>query len=171
MNDKDIELIIYNQLVTELKNHGITTGVKAGFFPENHISGEDFIAFYPVGETPAGWQKRSYAVRGQNANHTESQITEKKYRVQGFITESQTHTAGDIVAAVRMIVNSLPFTEALNKQGAGVQRAGAIRVLYLADDQGHYRQAPSFDFNVTFTRTLRPETGVVSALFPDIYCI
>ena len=45
MNDKDIELIIYNQLVTELKNHGITTGVKAGFFPENHISGEDFIAF------------------------------------------------------------------------------------------------------------------------------
>ena len=67
--------------------------------------------------------------------------------------------------------NSLPFTGVLNKQGVGVQRAGAIRVPYLADDQGHYRQAPSFDFNVTFTRTLRPETGVVSALFPDIYCI
>ncbi|EMO7835969.1 hypothetical protein [Morganella morganii] len=49
MNDKDIELIIYNQLVTELKNHGITKGVKAGLFPEDHISGEDFIAFYPAG--------------------------------------------------------------------------------------------------------------------------
>lgn len=85
MNDKDIELIIYNQLVTELKNHGITTGVKAGFFPENHISGEDFIAFYPVGETPAGWQKRSYAVRGQNANHTESQITEKNTGFRGLL--------------------------------------------------------------------------------------
>ena len=59
----------------------------------------------------------------------------------------------------------------LRKQGIGVQRATFVRQPYFVNDYGDYEQNPSFDFNVTFKRSLFPDTAAISALYPDIHRI
>lgn len=72
---------------------------------------------------------------------------------------------------VRMVINSLPFVTALRKQGIGVQRATDIRQPYIVNEHGDYEQTISFDFNVTFKRSLFPDTAAISALYPNLHRI
>lgn len=171
MTDNDVDIAIRKQLLIQLKQSGIDIAVKAGFQSTKQGREDSFVMFFTIGEAPQGWQKRSYNVQDKNANHLEEQQAEVTYQMQAFITQRGSYTAKDITAMVRMIVNSLPFVEALRKQGVGIQRATAIRSPYFVNDHGDYEQNPSFDFNVTFIRTLRPDTGVVSALILDIHRI
>ncbi|SFN20042.1 hypothetical protein SAMN05216516_103251 [Izhakiella capsodis] len=114
---------------------------------------------------------RSYQVVDDDANHKEIQLVEKTLQVQGQVSDSDKFTATDLIATVRMIVNSLFFVDALKKHRVGVQRASDIRTPYFLNDQGDYQQSPSFDFNVTFHREIRLNTKAVTALYPDIYRI
>ncbi|MEM8099263.1 hypothetical protein Q4R58_12780 [Morganella morganii] len=171
MTDNYVEIAVRKQLLAQLAQAGIDIPVRAGFQSAKQGREDNFVMFFPVGENPQGWQKRSYNPQGSDAGHLEAQQYETTFQVQAFITEFSGYTAKDITSIVRMIVNSLPFVEALRKQGIGVQRATGIRTPYFLNDRDNYEQNPSFDFNVTYTRTLRPETAVVTALYPDIHRI
>ncbi|WP_430442436.1 phage gateway protein [Providencia huaxiensis] len=171
MTDNDIDIAIRKQLLFQLKEVGIDIPVKAGFQSTKQGREDNMVMFFPINENGHGWQGRNYNIQGNNANHQENQLSEKTYQVQALITTLGNCTAGDMTAIVRMIVNSLPFVTALRKQNIGVQRATGIRRPYFLNDQGNYEQNPSFDFNVTFTRSLFPDTAAVSALYPDIHRI
>ncbi len=171
MTDNEIDIVIRKQLVAQLHEARIDIVVKAGFQSSKQGREDNMLIFFPIAETGQGWQGRDYDIQGQNANHQESQQAEKTYQIQAFVTTIAGLTATDVIAVVRMIINSLPFVEALRKQGIGIQRASAIRIPYFINDQGNYEQNPSFDFNVTFKRTLHPDTGVVAALYPAIFRI
>ncbi|WP_260294178.1 phage gateway protein [Proteus vulgaris] len=171
MTDYEVDVAIRKQLLLQLKVVGIDISVKAGFQSTKQGREDNMVMFFPINENGYGWQGRKYNVQGNKANHQENQLFEKTYQVQAFVTQLGHYSASDITAIVRMIANSLPFVEALRKQGIGVQRASGIRTPYFLNDQGNYEQNPSFDFNVTFNRTLHPDTNAVSALYPDIYRI
>nr|WP_275371080.1 hypothetical protein [Xenorhabdus bovienii] len=126
--------------------------------------------FFPIEEAAHGWQGRNYHIVGRDANPRETQLVEKTLQVQGVGTYD-TFTANDITDTVRMIINSLPFVEALRKQGIGVQRAGNLRTPFFINDQGNYEMSPSFDVKITHPRVITPNTAAVNALYPDIYRI
>ncbi|WP_272521693.1 MULTISPECIES: phage gateway protein [Providencia] len=171
MTDNNVDIALRKQLIFQLKEAGIDIPVKAGFQSTKQGREENMLMFFPIDEHGHGWQGRKYNVQGEKANHQESQLSEKTYQFQALITDSEHYTAGDITAIVRMITNSLPFVEALRKQGIGIQRASTIRRPYFLNDHGNYEQNPSFDLTVSFTRTLLPDTAAVSALYPDIHRI
>lgn len=171
MTDNEVDIAIRKQLLFQLKEAKIEIAVKAGFQSTKQGREENMVMFFPINENGHGWQGRNYNVQGKNANHQENQLSEKTYQVQALVSDLGNYTAGDMTAIARMIVNSLPFVTALRKQNMGVQRATGIRRPYFLNDQGNYEQNPSFDFNVTFTRSLFPDTAAISALYPDIYRI
>lgn len=171
MTDNEVDIAIRKQLLFQLKEAKIEIAVKAGFQSTKQGREENMVIFFTINESGHGWQGRNYNVQGKNANHQENQLSEKTYQVQALVSDLGNYTAGDITAIVRMIVNSLPFVTALRKQNIGVQRATGIRRPYFLNDQGNYEQNPSFDFNVTFTRSLFPDTAAISALYPDIHRI
>ena len=164
MTDNEVDIAIRKQLLFQLKEAGIDIPVKAGFQSTKQGREDNMVMFFPINENGHGWQGRHYNVQ-------ENQLSEKTYQVQALITDLGNYTAGDITAIVRMIVNSLPFVTTLRKQGIGVQRATSVRQPYFVNDYGDYEQNPSFDFNVTFKRSLFPDTAAISALYPDIHRI
>ncbi|AWS52251.1 phage gateway protein [Providencia rettgeri] len=171
MTDNDVDIAIRKQLLRQLVEVGIDIPVKAGFQSTKQGREDNMVMFFSINESGHGWQGRNYNVQGNDANHQENQLSEKTYQVQAFITQLGPYTANDITAIARMVVNSLPFVTTLRKQGIGVQRATSVRQPYFVNDYGDYEQNPSFDFNVTFKRSLFPDTAAISALYPDIHRI
>ncbi|MEX9216283.1 hypothetical protein AB7Z50_18530 [Providencia rettgeri] len=169
MTDNDVDIAIRKQLLIQLAEQGITIPVKAGFQSSKQGREENMVMFFPISENGYGWQGRKYDIQGRNANHQENQLSEKTYQVQALISRFDDYTAGDVTAIVRMVVNSLPFVTTLKQQGIGVQRASNIRRPYFLNERGDYEQNPSFDFNVTFKRTVHFNTGVIQTLHPDIH--
>ncbi|ELX8378371.1 hypothetical protein AB7Y49_06850 [Providencia vermicola] len=171
MKDYDVEIAIQKQILMQLKEVGIEIPVKAGFPSIKQDREDNMVVFFPINEHGHGWQSRTYHVQGNKAGHQEHQLSEKTYQVQVFVNQIEHYTSTDIAAIVRMIVNSLPFATTLRKQGIGVQRATSVRQPYSVNEHGDYEQNPSFDFNVTFKRSLFPDTAAISALYPDIHRI
>lgn len=167
MTDNDVYITIRRQLLKQLTEAGMAIPVIAGFQSTKQGREGRFLMFFPINEAAHGWQSRSYNIAGRNANHRETQLAEKTLQVQGFGVDDSL-TNGDIAALARMIVNSLTFVEALRREGIGVQRASGIRTPFFVNDRGDYEQNPSFDFNVTFHRELRPNTPATSVLNPKI---
>jgi hypothetical protein len=170
MTDKQVYIAIRAQLLKQLTEVGIVIPVIAGFQSTKQGREDCFVMYFPIMENATGWQGRNYQVAGQDAHHRETQLVEKTLQVQA-VGEFEQYTAGDITATVRMIMNSLPFVEALRKQGIGIQRAGNLRMPFLVNDQGNYELSPSFDINITHSRDIKPNTATVSALYPDIHRI
>ncbi|WP_237386224.1 phage gateway protein [Xenorhabdus sp. Sc-CR9] len=170
MTDNEVYIAIRAQLLKQLNEAGIAVPVVAGFQSTKQGREDSFVMFFPIEEAAQGWQGRNYHVVGRDANHRETQWVEKTLQVQGVGTV-QALTANDITATVRMMVNSLPFVEALRKQHIGVQRAGNLRTPFFINDQGNYEMSPSFDVKITHSREIKPNTAAVNALYPDIYRI
>ncbi|MDC9623839.1 hypothetical protein PSI22_19925 [Xenorhabdus sp. XENO-7] len=170
MTDNEVYVVIRQQLLKQLSEANITIPVVAGFQSTKQGREASFVMFFPIEEAAHGWQGRNYHVVGRDANHRETQLVEKTLQVQG-VGAHDTFTANDITATVRMIINSLPFVEALRKQGIGVQRAGNLRTPFFINDQGNYEMSPSFDVKITHPRVITPNTAAVNALYPDIYRI
>ncbi|MCG3462678.1 hypothetical protein L7G72_12595 [Xenorhabdus bovienii] len=170
MTDNEVYVVIRDQLLKQLAEANITIPVVAGFQSTKQGREDSFVMFFPIEEAAHGWQARNYNIVGRDANHRETQLVEKTLQVQG-VGAHDTFTANDITATVRMIINSLPFVEALRKQGIGVQRAGNLRTPFFINDQGNYEMSPSFDVKITHPRVITPNTAAVNALYPDIYRI
>ncbi|CDL85471.1 phage gateway protein [Xenorhabdus szentirmaii] len=170
MTDNEVYRAIRHQLLKQLAEAGIAISVVAGFQSTKQGREDSFVMFFPIEEAAHGWQGRNYHVVGRDANHRETQLVEKTLQVQGVGTH-QDLNASDITATVRMIVNSLPFVDALRKKNIGVQRAGNLRTPFFVNDQGNYELSPSFDVKITHSRDIKPNTAAISGLYPDIYRI
>lgn len=168
MTDNEVYRAIRKQLITQLTEYGVEIPVIAGYQSKKAGREDRFVMFFSVDESGHGWQGRNYAPDDNNANHTETQKAQKTIQVQGFYDGSDEVTALDITAMVRMIVNSLPFVETLKKSGVGIQRASTIRTPYFENDHGDYEMNPSFDFDVTFNRSIKPKTPVIRVITPQI---
>ncbi|CDG21066.1 conserved protein of unknown function [Xenorhabdus poinarii G6] len=170
MTDNEVYVAIRRQLLKQLAEAGIAIPVVAGFQSTKQGRADNFVMFFPIEEAAHGWQGRNYNIVGRDANHREIQLVEKTLQMQGIGTY-QALTANDITATARMIVNSLPFVEALRKQHIGVQRASNLRTPFFINDQGNYEMSPSFDVKITHSRMITPNTAVVNALYSGIYRI
>jgi hypothetical protein len=152
----------------QLAEYGVAVPVVAGYQSNKEGRENQFIMFFPVDESAHGWQGRSYSPNTDHAHHVERQIVEKTIQLQGFSDEQGDHTALDLTSLARMVVNSLPFVEAMRKSGVGVQRAGTIRTPFFINDHGDYEMNPSFDFKITHNRFINPITPVVHTLIQEI---
>lgn len=144
-----------------------------------------------------GWQARRYRVAGGNAGHQEVAQKVVTVSITAIVNERETEprnsfafdelrgnfdssnyqvsvgvapmTARELADTARMVVASLPFVELIQKHGlGGVQRATEPRDSVFQNSGGDAEVEVTFTVPLTYTKTLTPNTRVLTALQPRI---
>lgn len=168
MTETQAFVVIRLELIRQLAAYGYTPSVLAGRQPNKALLRDNSVYLFPIGEARQGIQGRSYAPKGNDAGHIERVRVSKTIQVQCFkktnINDLDEPTASDLCAIVKMVIDSLPFQEAIRTKGVATHNSVNIREPEFINDAGDYEKNPSFDFDMSFTREIRPITPTIETV-------
>lgn len=127
--------------------------------------GKRDVAVYFTIQNPkkVGNAYRTYNVKDDKANHRELQHYEATIQLTTISDEDKTNIAPlDLAMITSNIIGSLPFIEAMRKQGIGIQTATDIRTNNVLDEADNFVLECSLDFKITFNREIKPNTKVIT---------
>ena len=172
MNETQAFVIARTHLVSALREYGYDCAVQAGRQPTKQLLRDNTVYLFAISENRHGVQRRRYAPSGGMMGHVESALVGKTVQVQAFrkhdISDLADYTASDLCAVVKMIISSLPYIELLQSQGVGVSNVVDMREPEFINAAGDYEKNPSFDFDLSFTRTITPNTKPVTTIKPEL---
>lgn len=172
MNETQAFIVARQHLVTALREYGYDCAVQAGRQPTKQLLRDNTVYLFAISENRHGAQRRNYSPTADHMGHVESTLVSKTVQVQAFrkhdITDLEDYTASDLCAVVKMIISSLPYIELLQSQGVGVSNVTDMREPEFINAAGDYEKNPSFDFDLSFTRTIKPTTKPVTTISPEI---
>lgn len=157
--------------------YGYTAAVMVGRQPTKQLLQDNTVYLFAINEARTGVQGRQYTKTGDisDLGHVERSLVTKTVQVQAFrqhdITDPDDYTASDLCAAVRMIVDSLPFQESIRKAGVATCNTTLIREPEFVNDAGDYEKNPSFDFDMTFVREIHPITVPITTATAEAHGI
>src|SRR5690625_3785998 len=147
--------------------------VLAGRQPTKAGRFDNAIYFFAIDEQSQAVQGRSYAPTDSDAGHVERQAVLQTVQLQAFKENDpedyEAYTASDLCAVAKMILNSLPFTETIRQQGVSVSNITNMREPEFVNEHGDYEKNPSFDFDVGFTREIKPVTPLITDISATVY--
>ena len=168
MNETQAFIIARQHLVTALRDYGYDCAVQAGRQPTKQLLRDNTVYLFAISENRHGTQRRKYSPHDGHMGHVESTLVSKTVQVQAFrkhdITDLDDYTASDLCAVVKMIISSLPYIELLQSQGVGVSNVVDMREPEFINAAGDYEKNPSFDFDLSFTREIRPLTPAIETV-------
>lgn len=168
MNETQAFIVIRLELIKQLAAYGYTPSVLAGRQPNKALLRDNSVYLFPIGEARQGVQGRTYKPQDGHAGHIERVQVSKTIQVQCFkktsINNLNEPTATDLCALVKMIVDSLPFQEEIRTKGVATHNSVPIREPEFINDAGDYEKNPSFDFDMSFTREIRPITPLIETV-------
>ena len=172
MNETQAFIVARTHLVAALREYGYDCAVQAGRQPSKQLLRDNTVYLFAISENRHGVQRRSYSPSDGMMGHVESALVSKTVQVQAFrkhdITDLSDYTASDLCAVVKMIISSLPYIELLQSQGVGVSNVIDMREPEFINAAGDYEKNPSFDFDLSFTRTITPSTKPVINIEPEL---
>jgi hypothetical protein len=175
MTENQAFVIIRLELIRQLASYGYTPSVLAGRQPSKQLLVDNSVYLFPIGETRQGVQGRTYKPKDGHTGHIERVQVSKTIQVQCFkntdIQDVSALTATDLCAIVKMIIDSLPFQEAIRVRGIATHNSVPIREPEFINDNGDYEKNPSFDFDMSFTREIRPITPIIDTVTAVIHGI
>ena len=158
MNDKQLRMLIVAQLTAGLERVGVSLPVIAGNQPTTQGREDQGLYFFQIADTASGWQSRSYTPdQPRKMQMKDTQKVETAFQVEALVIDelnTTSLTAVDLLHTARMVIASLPFVDAMQKQGVGVQNPSSVRTPYFANDRDQFEMSPSFDFTVSHKRTM-----------------
>ena len=158
----------------------------------------DAALYYAVSAPRShGWQGRRYKVAGGRAGHIEVAHKVVTVSITAIVNERETEprnsfgfdekrgnydssnfrvsigvapmTSRELADTAQMVVASLPFVELIRKHGlGGVQRATESRDSVFQNSDDDSEVEVTFTVPLTYTKTLTPNTRVITALQPRI---
>lgn len=172
MNETQAFVIARTHLVAALQGYGYNCAVQAGRQPTKQLLRDNTVYLFAISENRHGVQRRNYNPHDGHMGHVESTLVSKTVQVQAFrkhnIKNLDDYTASDLCAVVKMIISSLPYIELLQSHGVGVSNVVDMREPEFINAAGDYEKNPSFDFDLSFTRTIKPTTKPVTIISPEI---
>ena len=167
MTESQAFITVRAAILNALSAYGFaSTQVLAGRQPNKQLPLDNAVYLFAIGEARQGVQGRSYAPVDGHAGHVERVPVSKTVQVQVFrkhdVMDAADPTASDLCAVVKMIVDSLPFQEAIRAAGVAAHNSTPIREPEFINDAGDYEKNPSFDFDMSFTRAIAPLTQVIT---------
>ena len=172
MNETQAFIVARQHLIAALREYGYDCSVQAGRQPTKQLLRDNTVYLFAISENRHGVQRRSYAPAAGLMGHVESTLVSKTVQVQAFrkhdISDLDDYTASDLCAVVKMIISSLPYIELLQSQGVGVSNVVDMREPEFINAAGDYEKNPSFDFDLSFTRTIKPSTKPVINIEPEL---
>jgi len=98
--------------------------------------------------------------------YTESQQYLTTFQFSALATQDPSNvnslTASDILNYARAVMQSLAFVTAIEAQGVGVLRIGAVRNPYFDDDRSRWEACPSFDLTFTHKQLISSVQPIVT---------
>ena len=168
MTEAQAFVIIRLELIKQLALYGYTPSVLAGRQPNKQLLLDNSVYLFPISETRQGVQGRTYKPKDRHAGHVERVQVTKTIQVQCFKKTSTEDvnepTATDLCAVVKMIIDSLPFQEAIRAKKVATHNSVPIREPEFINEAGDYEKNPSFDFDISFTREIRPITSIIDTV-------
>ena len=172
MNETQAFVIARTHLVAALREYGYDCAVQAGRQPTKQLLRDNTVYLFAISENRHGVQRRNYTPNDGNMGHVESTLVSKTVQAQAFrkhdITDLNDYTASDLCAAVKMIISSLPYIEAVKNDSVGISNVTDMREPEFINAAGDYEKNPSFDFDLSFTRTIKPATKPVTTIKPEL---
>lgn len=133
---------------------------------------------FKIGDVRYGFLKRhsEWVPDGSEAGgamvHTESQWYETTFQISTLVLQTATNvnqlTASDLCNTVAGILQGDAGREAMQAQGVGILRVGAVRNPSFTDDRDRFEYSPNFDFTVTHERVRLSTNPVVETFELDI---
>lgn len=168
MTETQAFIIIRLELIRQLASYGYTPSVLAGRQPNKQLLMDNSVYLFPIGESRQGVQGRTYRPKDGHAGHVERVQVSKTIQAQCFkktsVDDVSEPTASDLCAVVKMIIDSLPFQEAIRVRGVATHNSVPIREPEFINEAGDYEKNPSFDFDMSFTREIRPITPIIDTV-------
>lgn len=172
MNETQAFIVARTHLIAALRDYGYDCAVQAGRQPTKQLLRDNTVYLFAISENRHGVQRRNYNPTDNHMGHVESALISKTVQVQAFrkhdITDLNDYTASDLCAVVKMIISSLPYIEAVKNDGVGISNVTDMREPEFINAAGDYEKNPSFDFDLSFTRTITPITKPVINIEPEL---
>lgn len=159
MTDRDLIKVFFPLLKAGLTANGITANVRQSYQPtEQGAESVPSLYFFKVGDKRIGSPSRKSVwdtLLGKEID-TDTQLHEATFQISAWVrqTTTTTETASDILSSVAMIMQGSQFIEALKANGIGILRITDLRNPYFKDDRDQFQASPSFDFAISYNRTL-----------------
>lgn len=174
MTEAKAFIIIRSAMLQMLDQLGYPdVSVLAGRQPTKSGRVDNSIYFFAIDEQSQAVQGRSYSPSDSDAGHVERLAVLKTVQLQAFKNNDpldyESYTASDLCAVAKMIVSSLPFIESIRQQGVSVSNVTNIREPEFVNEHGDYEKNPSFDFDVGFTREIKPVTPLITDISATVY--
>lgn len=172
MNETQAFIVARQHLIAALREYGYDCAVQAGRQPTKQLLRDNTVYLFAISENRHGTQRRKYNPHDGHVGHVESTLVSKTVQVQALrkhdISDLDDYTASDLCAVVKMIISSLPYIEAVKADGVGISNVTDMREPEFINAAGDYEKNPSFDFDLSFTRTIKPTTKPVIIVSPEI---
>lgn len=151
---------------TATTSYGYNLDILQSYQPtQTGAKSKDSLYFFELPANRIGSPKRisSTDINGKTINQ-DYQLTAQTYQISSLVRAPKTYTASDILNDLAIYMQSDEFITALSAAGIGIMRITDIRANYFKDDKDQHQNSPSFDFTLTYNRTIirneNPLTGI-----------
>ena len=130
----------------------------------------DSMYFYKIGDKRVGHPHRinEWDTLAGAMVDNDVQLMEATFQLSALVRQPDTITASDLLNDAAMIMQSDSFIKTLKNAGVGILRIGEIRNPYFQDDRDQFQAMPSFDFILSYNRSINRTGKVISAYEFDI---
>lgn len=167
MTDNALIRIFFPLIKSGLTANGITATMRQSYQPtEQGAESGAALYFFKVGDKRIGHPKRSSAwnsLLGKEID-TDTQLHESTWQISAWVRQTPTsdQTASDVLAITAMYMQGAQFVEALKAAGVGILRVTDLRNPYFKDERDQFQSSPSFDFTISYNRTMIRDGRAIS---------
>lgn len=159
MTDNAIIRIFFPLIKAGLTANGVTAVMRQSYQPtEEGAESATALYFFKVGDKRLGHPKRSSAWNTLLSKEvdTDTQLHEATWQISAWVRQTPTsdQTASDVLAITAMYMQGAQFVEALKAAGIGILRITDLRNPYFKDERDQFQASPSFDFTISYNRTM-----------------
>jgi hypothetical protein len=170
MTNNEIAAFFRTQMLTMLAEQGQSGVNVTSSFQTNNQGRLDgpVLYFVEIGDVPHGAQgstTKTNAGTGQTTV-TSTQRMRISFQVQGFApavtTDLSVPRAADVVKLALMLLKSPPFIAALKANGMGIEKIADTKPNFVVNDRAQFEAGPSFDFTLSYRRTIIQKSAIIT---------
>lgn len=162
MNDNQIIALIISVMRTGIDQLGLNSVlIKQQYQPrQGGIETQDTLYLTKIMAPRYGFPSRkdAYNQDTDNFTHTETIWRTPTYQVNGYALQNPKTinqlTASDITEMAADVMQTSATRLSLLEQGVGIIRITDVRENYFVNERNRYQQSPSFDFVLSYQKTI-----------------
>lgn len=167
MTDSDLIDTIADKIEAYMATTTTPVTVLASNQPtQQGMTNGNYVFIGKVGYKPIGLQKETKTWNVNKFDVSTSQKYESTFQIDALIKRKKTDliTTSDIVNTICMVMNSRKFIRELKTSNITMLRITDVRNPYFKDDTDQHQATPSFDFTISYERSIISAVSKISTI-------